>query len=66
MRCTILIVREGGNTILQTGTTHYNIQLGLSAKGRAIKGLVVYYVGSMGLVFGQAQSAWSGPLLLSG
>ncbi len=37
----------------QTGATHYNAQLGLPDKGRAIKGWV----------FGTAQGAWSEPLL---
>ncbi len=50
--------------------TNYHAQLGLADKG-AIKGLVVCFVillGSMnyGIGFGQAQGAWSGPLLWPG
>ena len=51
------------------GAAHYHTQLGLPDKGHAIKVLVVCYVvclGSIGWVFGQAQGAWSGPLLWSG
>ncbi len=57
----------GGMPRPQTGATHYHVQLRLSDKGHAIEVLVVCYVlwlGSIfyGWVFGQAKSAWSGPL----
>ncbi len=36
---------------LQTGITHYRVQLGLSNKYRVIKGLVVCYVVWLGLIY---------------
>ena len=42
IRC---IVGVQGMTSPKTGATHYHVQLGLSDKGRAIKGLVVCIVG---------------------
>ncbi len=42
-------------------TNHCHAKLGISDKGRAIKGLVVFYavwIGSMGWVFGPEQGTW--------
>ncbi len=69
VRCPTLIVRVGGMPWSLTGAFHYHAQLGLPDKSRTIQRFVVCYVvwrGSMGWVFGKAQGAWSGPMLLSG
>ena len=41
-----------GNTLAPTGTNHYNAQLELSDKSRAIKGLVACYVVWLGSIKG--------------
>ena len=51
VRCPTSIVRVGGMSCPQTGATHYHAQLELPDKGRAIKGLVVYYVVWLGSMF---------------
>ena len=43
MRCATLIIRVDGMPWQQTGATHYHAQLGHPNKGRANKGLVVFY-----------------------
>ncbi len=42
-----LIVQIGGNALAPKSATYYHVQLGLTDKGYAIKGLVVCYVSSM-------------------
>ncbi len=67
VRCATLIVSVGGMPWRNTGVTHHHAQLGLPHKGRAIKGLVVFYLVGLGsmIFFRQAQGACSGPLLWS-
>ena len=58
-----LTVRVSGNTLDQTGATHYPVCTVMTSKGRAIKGLIVCYVVCLGFMKGMVLGLVLGALL---